>query len=87
MPCDVGLQTEIGRTSKGGSATLPEKSPAPIADEGEEEAPTFKILPRRGATLKGSLSFPLYAPFLLHQHLQAGLKLSPSRLRDKRLQK
>ena len=48
MPYDVGLQTEIGRTSKGGSATLPEESLAPTADVGEEEAPTFRILPRAG---------------------------------------
>ena len=46
MPYDVGLQTEIGRTSKGGSAALPEETLAPTADEGEEEAPTFKIFPR-----------------------------------------
>ena len=48
MPRDVGLQIEIGRTSKEGSAALPEESPAPTADEGEEEAPTFRILPQVG---------------------------------------
>ena len=82
MPYDVGLQTEIGRTSKGSLAALPEESPAPIVDEGEKEAPTFKFLPRPGGgggggggggvcgeTLRGSLSFSLYAAFLLCQHL------------------
>ena len=53
MPYDVGLQTEIGRTSKGGSAALPEESPAPREDEGEEKAPTFRILPRAGGQPSG----------------------------------
>ena len=45
-PRDMGLQTEIGRTSKVGSSTLPEETLASMASEGKEEAPTFKILPR-----------------------------------------
>ena len=48
MPHDMGLQTEIVRTSNGGSAALPEETLAPTADEGEEGAPTFRILPRVG---------------------------------------
>ena len=85
-PSDVGLQTKIGRTSNRGSAALPEDSPAPIVDEGEEEAPTFRILPRAGGTtLWQAQRFPFHAPFLLYQHLQAGPKLSPCRLRDKGL--
>ena len=99
MPCDIGIQTKIGRTSKGGSAALPEESPAMTVDEGEEKTPAFKILPLAGgvggggggggwgATLKGSLSLPLYAHFLLFQHFPAGSKLSLSGLRDKRLQR
>ena len=47
-PCDVGLQTEIGRTSKGGSSALPEESLAPTTDEGEGEALTFEVLPQAG---------------------------------------
>ena len=48
MPRDVGLQIEIERTFKEGSAALPEESLAPTADEDEEEAPTFRILPQVG---------------------------------------
>ena len=55
MARDVGLQTEIGRTSKGDSAALPEESPAPTVDEGKEEAPTFRILPRAGEQPFGEL--------------------------------
>ena len=33
---------------RGAQQHPPEESPAPIADEGEEEAPTFRILPRVG---------------------------------------
>ena len=55
MPHDVGLQTEIGRTSKGGSSALPEESPTPMADEGEEEALTFRILPRVRGQSSGEL--------------------------------
>ena len=55
MPCNVGLQTEIGRTSKGGSCALPEESPALMVDQGEEEAPTFRILPRVGGQPSGEI--------------------------------
>ena len=51
----MGLQIEIGRTSNGGSTALPEESPASTADEGEEEAPTFRILPRAGGQPSGEL--------------------------------
>ena len=63
MPCDLGLQTEIVRTSKGGSAALLEESPASTADEGEEEAPTFKILPRAGGNPQGKLEFSALRSF------------------------
>ena len=53
-PRDVGLQIERGRTSKGGSTPL-ENSPAPTAGEGEEEAPTFRILPRSGGRPSGEV--------------------------------
>ena len=43
------------RTSKGGLAALPEESPAPTADEGEEEAPIFRILPRAGGQPSGEV--------------------------------
>ena len=43
------------KTSKGGSASLPEESPTPQADKGEEEAPTFRILPRAGGQPSGKL--------------------------------
>ena len=46
MPRDVGLQTEIGRTSKGGSSALPKESSAPAVDESKGEAPTFRVLPQ-----------------------------------------
>ena len=52
-PYDIGLQTEIGRTSKGGSAALPEESPTPTVDKGGEETPTFKVLPRAGGQPSG----------------------------------
>ena len=55
MPRDVGLQTEIGRTSKGGSIALPKESSAPAADEGKEEAPTFRVLPRARGQPSGEL--------------------------------
>ena len=49
----MGLQTEIGRTSKGAHAD--EESPAPTADEGEGGAPTFRVLPRAGEQPSGEL--------------------------------
>ena len=52
-PCDIGPQTEIGRTSKGGSTALLEGSPAPTIDESEEETPTFKVLPWAGEQPSG----------------------------------
>ena len=55
MPRYMGLQTEIGITSKGGSAALPEESLAPTADEGEKWAPTFRILPRAWGQPSGKL--------------------------------
>ena len=48
MPRDVGLQTEIGRTSKGDSFAPPEESPALTADEGRGKVPTFRVLPQAG---------------------------------------
>ena len=54
-PRDEGPQTEIGRTSKGGSSTLPEEPPASTTGEGGEEAPTFRILPRTGGQPSGEL--------------------------------
>ena len=54
-PHDLGLQTEIGRTSKGGSSALREESLAPTTDEGGEEAPTFRILPRAEGQPSGEL--------------------------------
>ena len=59
-PCDEEIQTEIGRTSKGGSTTLLEESPASTTDEGEEEAPTFRILPREGGKPSGELGYFLF---------------------------
>ena len=38
----------MGRTSKEGSAALPEESPALAVDKDEEQAPIFRILPRAG---------------------------------------
>ena len=35
------------------STALPEESPVPAADEGGEEAPTFRILPRAGGQPSG----------------------------------
>ena len=55
MPRDVGLQTEIGRTSKGGSFAPPEESLAPTEDEGEGYVPTFRVLPRAGGQPSGEL--------------------------------
>ena len=55
MSCDVGLQTKIGKTSNGGSSALLEESPALTTDEGEEEAPTFRILPQVGGQPSGKV--------------------------------
>ena len=85
MPRDMGLQTEIGRTFKGGSAALPEESRAPTTNEGEEEAPTFRILPRAGGNPLASSEVSVSPPLLLCQHLQEGPKFSPCRLCDKGL--
>ena len=82
----MGLKTEIGRTSKGGSSALREESPAPTAEEDEEEAPSLRA-PSRGAALWRARRFPFHAPLLLSQHLQARPKLSPCRLRSKGLLK
>ena len=54
-PRDMGLQTEIGRTSKGGSSALPEESPSPTTDEGKGEALTFRVLPRVEGQPSGKL--------------------------------
>ena len=47
-PRDVGLQTERGRTSKGGSAALPKESPAPAADEVGKRLPPLGSYPEKG---------------------------------------
>ena len=55
MPHDVGLQIEIGRTSKGDSFALPEESPASTVDEGRDRSPSLGSCPKHeGSPLASS---------------------------------
>ena len=76
-PYDVGLHTEIGRTSKEGSVVFPEESPAPTVDKGEEETPTFKILPGQGGNPQGKLEFSALRSFSSLPAPPGGLEALP----------
>ena len=54
VPRDVGLQTEMGRTSKGGLSHPPRRVSNPDSGR-EEEAPTFRILPQAGGQPYGEV--------------------------------